>query len=149
MNVLEMIEKEEGYSERAYYCSEGYPTIGIGWKIGGINQALSDFKYINISREVAQSKLSEIVNCDKLILSKNIGSFALLSEPRQAALLSMSYQLGISGLMKFKNMLSAIERKDWDAAFEEGMDSKWAKQTPQRALRQMNTMKFNDWSQYA
>ena len=28
MNVIDVLEFEEGYRESAYHCSEGYPTIG-------------------------------------------------------------------------------------------------------------------------
>lgn len=33
-SIIQLIQIEEGYREKAYYCSEGYPTIGTGHKIG-------------------------------------------------------------------------------------------------------------------
>ena len=149
VNALELTEFEEGYREDAYYCSEDYPTIGIGWRIGDKHQNLDDFKHIKISREMAFLKLSETVGNDYEFLKRNLPSFSSLNDQRKAVLLSMSYQLGLTGLLKFKNMLAAIEAKDWDKAYQEGLNSRWAKQTPKRAERQMMTLRLGDWSQYA
>ncbi len=34
MNLLDVLQFEEGFRAKAYHCSEGYPTIGIGTKLG-------------------------------------------------------------------------------------------------------------------
>jgi lysozyme len=47
----------------------------------------------------------------------------------------MCFQMGRSGVANFKKFLAAAERKDWDAASGEMLDSKWAKQTPGRAKK--------------
>ena len=59
-----------------------------------------------------------------------------LDEVRQCALANIAYQLGINGLLKFKKALAAMERRDWNNAYSELLDSKWAKiDTPARAHR--------------
>ena len=60
----------------------------------------------------------------------------------------MAYQMGINGLMNFKNMIDAIEEGCWIDAAHEGLDSRWAKQTPERAERQMKTLLHGTWSEY-
>ena len=45
----------------------------------------------------------------------------------------MGYQMGVSGLMRFRRMWAAIRRFDWTEAHREALDSLWAKQTPKRA----------------
>ena len=60
---------------------------------------------------------------------------------RRAVLLSMAYQMGVDGLMKFKNMWAAINRQDWDDAADQMLDSKWARQTPERAGRHARIMR--------
>ena len=42
---------------------------------------------------------------------------------------------------KFKKMLKALEIKDYDKASAEMLDSLWAKQTPNRAIKLSNQMK--------
>jgi len=51
------------------------------------------------------------------------------------ALLNMAYQLGVSGLLNFSKMLTALQAGDREEAAREALDSLWAKQTPNRARR--------------
>ena len=44
--------------------------------------------------------------------------------------------------MKFKNMLKHLEEKNFYKAAEECLDSKWARQTPNRAKRVANLFKL-------
>ena len=58
-----------------------------------------------------------------------------LNDARKAALIDMVFNLGITGLMTFKKMLAALERKDYDAASSEILDSRYAIQVGARAIR--------------
>lgn len=147
-SVTIVIKREEGYKERPYHCSEGYLTVGIGWKIGPKNVDLESVKYMSVSVQVAELKLSERIFELREELASKIPFFFLQTTPRQSMLISLAYQLGVDGLMKFKNMLKAIEDRDYDLAYSEGLDSRWAKQTPERAVRQMHTMKHGAWKEY-
>ena len=64
---------------------------------------------------------------------------------RRAILISMAYQMGINGLAKWVNTLSAIERRDWGMAASAMLNSLWAKQTPQRAKRHAEQMRSGAW----
>lgn len=148
MDVYQLIKREEGYKKCAYYCSSGYPTIGIGWKIGKKGQPLEDFEMITISESVAISQMANTITEMSRRIEYTLPEFAALNEPRRAVLLSMAYQLGTAGLFGFRNMLQAIKDQDWQRAYTEGLDSLWARQTPERALRQMKTLLAGDWSEY-
>ena len=51
-------------------------------------------------------------------------------------MIEMSFQMGIRGVSKFRKMLVAMEKADWEEAAKEMLDSKWAKKdSPQRANR--------------
>jgi lysozyme len=149
MSIAKLLMFEEGFRADAYYCSEGYPTIGIGWKIGSKEQPLGDFKVMTISKGAA------LVQCDSEVsgLSFNLRCLIYcwedLSESRQAILISMAYQMGLAGLMKFKKMIAAIEDDDFAEASNQGMDSQWAEQTPERAYRHMRVMLAGNWNAYA
>jgi lysozyme len=148
MNISKLLEFEEGFKSTPYYCSAGFPTIGIGWRIGERAQPLHDFKMMRICKAAAYAQLEFEIASIIAKIEGFIPSFKDLNEPRQAVLISMAYQMGIGGLMKFKKMLAAIDCLDWDAAAAEGLNSKWARQTPERAKRQMKTLLLGDWSQY-
>ena len=47
----------------------------------------------------------------------------------------MAYQMGVSGLLKFKKALTAAEAWRLGMLAIELLDSKWAKQTPKRARK--------------
>ena len=51
----------------------------------------------------------------------------------QMVIINMCYQMGVSGVMKFKKALAAMKNGEWDIAATELLDSRWAKQTPNRA----------------
>ena len=45
----------------------------------------------------------------------------------------MIFQMGFTGVSKFKNMIKALQNHDYKQASIEMLDSRWAKQTPNRA----------------
>jgi hypothetical protein len=53
-----------------------------------------------------------------------------LSDARQQVLISIYFNLGVSGLLAFKRMLAACERGDYRRAAEEMLASKWAGSRP-------------------
>ncbi len=148
MNIEQMIEREEGFKSTPYYCTSGYPTVGIGWRIGKKNQSLEDFELIQMCKGTAYAQLGFEISGIKAALSNELEFFEKLSEVRQCVLISMAYQMGVKGLLSFKNMLDAMRAGCWNDAAHEGLDSKWYKQTPHRASRQMKTLLLNDWSEY-
>lgn len=50
------------------------------------------------------------------------------------ALENMCFNLGISRLLGFRNMIAALIRKDYANAAKEALNSKWASQVHQRAV---------------
>jgi len=59
--------------------------------------------------------------------------FSSFGPDRQAALLSMAFNLGAPRLAKFHKMRAAIAADDWQMAAAEALASKWAGQVPRRA----------------
>lgn len=149
MNIGTMLEREEGLKSIPYYCTSGYPTVGIGWRIGDKHQSLSDFKHIKLCQSAAHAQCEFQVAGLTWILSDKFAFFKDLSEPRQCVLISMAYQMGVGGLMRFKKMIAAIEVGDFVEAAQEGMNSRWANQTYARANRHMRMMLTDDWSVYS
>lgn len=132
--MIETILKfEEGYRAKPYLCSEGYPTIGIGTKIGPKGADISLYQ-LEVDEKIAglflekelKSKLSELMKMQW---------YLDLNSDRQEIIQSMAYQLGVSGVLKFKKMIAAAKAGLFDEMADESLDSLWAKQTPERALR--------------
>ena len=53
----------------------------------------------------------------------------------QGALLDMSWQLGVSGLLGFHEMLAALKARDCPEAKRQALDSLWARETEAREKR--------------
>ena len=56
MNIFELLEYEEGFRAKPYYCSEGFVTIGIGSLIGPKHADLDLYQF-TVNREVAEAML--------------------------------------------------------------------------------------------
>ena len=52
----------------------------------------------------------------------------------------MIFQMVFAGVGKFKNMIKALQNNDTKTASMEMLDSRWAKQTPNRAKELSDTM---------
>ena len=142
-SIEDLLLIEEGYRASPYHCSEGCPTIGIGTKIGPKNASLELYQF-TVTEESAKQLLADEVNKKRTELMKREW-FVGLDVVRSDIVLSMAYQLGISGLLKFKKMISAIEKEDWEEASAQAVDSRWAKQTPKRAHRHAAVLLNGSW----
>lgn len=128
------IKREEGEVRYAYPDHLGYLTIGVGRLIdkrkgGGLSSDEIDYLLKN-----DLDKVSRQVNEKLPWVSK-------LSSTRQAVLYAMAFQLGINGLLGFKNTLKLIEQGRFNEAATNMLKSKWATQTPARAKRTAELMR--------
>ena len=57
----------------------------------------------------------------------------------------MCFNLGISGLKRFKKMLAACVAGDYEAAAEEMLSSRWAVQAGARARENAAMMRSGKW----
>ena len=147
-DIISLLNVEEGYSETPYYCSAGYPTIGIGQRIGPKGAPLNLYEF-TVSKSLAAVWLAEKVKETLADMDKyeNIrAAMAACNEPRQAILISMAYQMGADGLAKFNNTLKAVAEQRWNDAANGMLNSSWAKQTPNRAKRHAKQMLTGEWS---
>ena len=138
-----MLHYEEGYEGKPYLCSEGYPTYGIGHKLSNKKGNLSAYSDLYISLDEAKVLLAK--DCEPLHhdLSRVIGKpYTRLTPSRKIVIQSMAFQMGVEGVAKFKNMWKSVEQGDWNMVSAHMLDSKWARQTPQRASRHSTVMKY-------
>ena len=64
-----------------------------------------------------------------------------IDEKAHEIIIEMVFQLGMTGVSKFKNMWKALSEHNYTGASYEMLDSKWAKQTPNRAKSMAELMK--------
>ena len=127
--LKEELRRDEGCVLHAYEDHLSYVTIGIG-------RMIDSRKNGGISEDEAEYLLHNDVNKIATTLDSVIPWWKDLTDNRQRAVLNMSFQLGVNGLLNFKKMLAALEVGDYRKACVEGLNSKWAKEdTPRRAQR--------------
>ena len=137
MLLVQIIKREEGFRKKPYLCSEGYVTVGFGTKLHvskGLNP--SDFP-VEFTEEIAIQFLNEeVIKIEASFNRLSIGNtYRKQNLERRAVLVSMAYQMGVNGLVKFRKMWKALEVGDYIEAHDQALDSRWAKQTSARANR--------------
>ncbi len=126
--AIENIEREEGFRGTVYKDSLGFDTLGYGTKMPIIEE---EAELILIYRfEIMQKEL------DEKLKNRKIETKAM------DILYEMAYQLGVPRVLKFKNMLNALENGDFLEASKQMLDSAWHRQTPERCERLAERMRL-------
>ena len=137
--LLESVKKHEGYRNKVYLDTLGKRTVGVG------HLCVEDFW--EDDKEYEESFLMTILEHD--LQTAIIGARELMmdndcidiNEKAEEILIEMVFQLGKNGVSKFRNMWKALAEKNYIGASYEMLDSRWAKQTPNRANGMAKTMK--------
>lgn len=130
--ILKSFIKEEGLRLKDYKCTEGYLTGGIGH---AYTKTEIKNKYTISTKEMAFNQFWKDIDSSVRYCRKKFGTDFDLNnlKPFELALLHMRFQLGGAGLNKFKKTIQYIEYNKFFEASQEALDSRWAKQTPNRA----------------
>ena len=136
MSLIDNLKFHEGFAARIYRDSLGYETIGYGFKVDCLERdelLLNDNKAAPMSKEVAEQILILKIKKLRPRVFSALGWLEAKPLPVQECVLEMAYQMGLEKLLTFKNTLKFIELGEYQKAYENGLQSLWAKQTPARA----------------
>tara|TARA_R110002126_G_scaffold221595_1_gene366843 strand:+ start:958 stop:1386 length:429 start_codon:yes stop_codon:yes gene_type:complete len=133
--VKNSIKKHEGFRNKVYKDTLGKRTIGYG------HLCVED--WWEDDKEYTQAELERIF--DKDFDKAKDGASKLyegceISDTAKGVIIEMVFQLGTTGVSKFKNMWKALKETppNYSVAKIEMLDSRWAKQTPNRAKELSN-----------
>lgn len=137
-NLIEQLISEEGEVLHAYNDHLGFATIGVGRLIdkrrgGGITQ--------EESRYLLSNDVAKITNA----VEKALPFYSQLNDARKAVIVGMAFQMGVAGLLGFKNTLQLVRLEKYKEAGDGILNSLWAKQTPERAKRMAKQMATGEW----
>ena len=144
-NLIEKIKEDlvrhEGYVTEIYLCSENYPTFGIGHMV-----TETDMEYTwPVGTPVTDERILQVFHDDCKIAVEDAEKLVdnLYDHPDDVirVLVNMVFNLGRPRLSKFKNMLAAVEAKDYVKSAEEMVDSKWYRQVGRRSEELVEIMK--------
>ncbi len=136
--LREQLKIDEGVKYEIYKDHLGYPTFGIGHLIteNDPEHGEPDGKEISEDRvnEVFATDVAKFVSESKILFP----DLDELPDVAQQVIVNMAFNMGRPRLSKFKNFIAGVNDRDWTRAAEEMMDSRWATQVGDRAIRLRN-----------
>jgi lysozyme len=137
--LLESVKKHEGYRNKVYLDTLGKRTVGVGHLC--VEDFWEDDKEYEESflMEILEKDLQEAIRGAKELMDEH--GCADIDERAEEILIEMVFQLGRTGVKKFRNMWKALSEHNYIGASFEMLDSRWAKQTPNRAKAMAEQMK--------
>jgi lysozyme len=121
--IIDRIKRHEGLRLHPYVDTMGNISIGFGRNLDavGISKAEAEMM-LHKDIETAANHYYELPETIK----------SNCNEVRKEVIIEMIFQLGFVGTLKFRKMLKAIEANNFEGAANEMLDSRWARQTPNR-----------------
>jgi len=133
-----MLSLHEGRIPHAYQDSLGYWTIGVG-------HLIDKRKGGRLPEEIIDALLDYDIKAHTRPLYEALPWLHRLDEVRQAVLCDMAFNLGVNGLLKWKNTLRFVEQGDYSRAAAAMRSSLWARQVKSRAVRLVKMMETGQW----
>ncbi len=134
--LLDMLMLHEGLELKPYQCTADKTTIGVGRNLSDVGITENEAKYL-LQNDI-----------DRILKEVEHWSFLeKLNEPRQAVILDMVFNMGVTkfNANTWVKTFAAIQNEEWEKASNEMLDSKWAKQVGQRAIRLSQMMRKGEW----
>jgi len=129
--LLASVKKHEGYRNKVYLDTLGKRTVGVG------HLCVEDFWEDDKEYEekflmtILEHDLQTAIKGAKDLMSEN--GCTDIDEIAEELIIEMIFQLGKTGVSKFRNMWKHLSALEYSSAASEMLDSRWAKQTPNRA----------------
>lgn len=136
--LTKQLRRDEGEVLSAYSDHLGYLTIGVG-------RMIDKRKGGGITAEESAYLLSNDIDKRQAELLRRAPWMAQLDQARFGVMLNMAFQMGVDGLLGFKNTLAMVKAGDYESAAAGMLHSKWATQTPVRAQRLSKQMESGVW----
>ena len=128
--LMQELVRDEAVRLKPYRCTAGKLTIGVGRNIDdrGITNAEAMY-LLNNDLAICESELTAV-----------LPNWRELSDVRQRVMLNMVFNLGRDRLSKISKFIGCMKLGDFEGAAKEMMDSAWATQVGQRAVRLRDMM---------
>ena len=136
--LLESVKRHEGYRNKVYLDTLGKRTVGVGHLcVENFWEDDKEYEEDFLMGILEKDLQSAIDQADDMCKDLKISSDAKI------LIIEMVFQLGGNGVSKFRKMWQALQQDppDYAEASVQMLDSRWAKQTPNRAKEMADHMK--------
>lgn len=130
--LIAELRRDEGVRYSPYLDTLGIQTVGIGHNL--VAHPFPDAVYPLTDAQVNQLLADDLAEVFAG-LDAHLPWWRDQTQARQRVLANMAFNLGIAGLLTFKNTLLAIQRGHYQLARANMLTSKWASQVGRRARR--------------
>jgi lysozyme len=144
MNIEQLREElkiDEGVKYEIYLDHLGLPTFGIGHLVVDTDPEFEE----PVGTPVSESRVNECFDNDVEVMlgecRKLYEDFDELPEEAQLIIANMMFNMGRPRLSQFKGMKRGVDARDWNAAADEMVDSRWYRQVTNRADRLVQRMR--------
>lgn len=153
--LLDQLVLHEGLELLPYKDSLGIDTIGIGRNLE--HRGLSEEELAHIGKDISsicewgitKEQAYYLAENDIKIVEEEVCKahpcVVELDEIRQRVIIDMAFNMGVPRLNKFVKMWKAIDEQDFAEAKVQMLDSRWANQVGNRAVRLSNAMDTGEW----
>lgn len=141
--AIELAKKSEGFKPKRYLCPAGKLTQGYGRNLEAHPlTSRESLELVNgeVSMTIASRWLEEEMVAVEDRLRNVCPVYREVNEVRKAVLLDMGFNMGVDGLLKFKNMFKSLEDADYASASRHMKDSAWYIQVGDRSKRDVLLM---------
>ena len=153
--LLDQLVLHEGLELLPYKDTLNIDTIGIGRnlehrglseeELAHIGKDISDICEWGITKEQAYYLAENDVKIVEKEVCKSHPCVIELDEIRQRVIIDMAFNMGVPRLNKFVKMWKAIDEENFAEAKIQMLDSRWANQVGNRAVRLSNAMETGEW----
>lgn len=140
--IKQMLIHDEGFKTFPYEDLTGAPARarnGAGFITIGVGRNL---EAVGLSEEtilmMLQEDIDKALSFARLVFGED---FECWDAPKQHAIVSMIFNLGPNGFLKFKKFIQAAKEEDWNRAGDEAESSRWYTQNKARAKRLIKLIK--------
>ena len=136
--LLESVKRHEGYRNKVYLDTLGKRTVGGGHLcVENFWEDDKEYEEDFLMGILEKDLQSAIDQADDMCKDLKISSDAKI------LIIEMIFQLGGNGVSKFRKMWQALQQDppDYAEASVQMLDSRWAKQTPNRAQEMAGHMR--------
>ena len=153
--LLDQLVLHEGLELLPYKDSLGIDTIGIGRNLE--HRGLSEEELVHLGKDISdicewgitKEQAYYLAENDIKIVEEEVCKahpcVVELDEIRQRVIIDMAFNIGVPRLNKFVKMWKAIDEQDFAEAKVQMLDSRWANQVGNRAVRLSNAMDTGEW----
>ena len=131
------LEEHEGFRSKVYKCTAGFDTIGIGYNLqtNMLKLSANEIKSlydVGVTHEKAVYYAKLCCNMVETELSRELSWYDTLDSNTKFVLISLGFNMGVQGLLKFTKTLALIRVGKFTEASRELLNSKWATQVDKK-----------------